>query len=209
MKSKFNKVITIVISILAITTFFISYRNNKINNSLRKNISSLSDSLDRMGFDKFYLSQLVDFSLFENEEKYNVDSIEVYKIIDGNPKYPMKLNYLLSHGRKKLIVRYNEIGCNACTDSVFSILKHNSTVSKYYDIYVLVDFSNYDSYLKWKKIEELDYPVLWLKKQVLPFNIEMHNSTYIFTVSPGLNFGHFFIPNSAFPSFIHKYFNKI
>jgi len=121
----------------------------------------------------------------------------------------MKLRSILSSVRKTLIIRYTEIGCNACADSTFKLIRKNRNLIDEYDVIILVDFSEYKYYVKWKKISEIDNRILWVKRGSFPFLIENEKVSYLFTIDSGLKPSSFFIPNSNFVPYIRDYLNSL
>jgi len=164
------------------------------------------DAAEALKFEREYLIQLVITGFEENGRVYNYDNAKVYELKDEKKQFPRPLGKVFNRPRPKLVIRYTEIGCNSCADSTFKYIKRYKVLESLYDILVLVDFSNYDAYLKWRKISEVAYPVLWLKKGDLPFKIDSATYSFIFTVSPSLGADNFFIPNSKFPNYIDMYF---
>jgi hypothetical protein len=202
--------ITVLILIVfsgAIVAMFAFTINSKT--LLSKNVSHLRDSINTLNSKSEYMTRLIDVEFTENSQVYSFDSIKAYRLIDGKQQFFKPLNNIFREGRKKIVLRYTEIGCNPCADSTIRFLNQHKKILANYDVLVLVDFSNYDAYLKWRKISEVDFPVLWVQKGELPFEIEQHNSSYLFTVNSSLTVNNFFIPNSMISAFIHAYLNSI
>ena len=51
-------------------------------------------------------------------------------------------------------------------------------------------------------------PIYWIKKSDLPFNVELENSSNMFTYSPNKKVSNFFIPDSTF-LYKYHYFNSL
>ncbi len=179
---------------------------NKKSNQNNQYVISLLDSVGLFHFQKIYLTQLIDIGFIENGRKYTFNNVQVYELNDEKKQTPRPLVDLLKMARQNIVIRYTEIGCNACADSTFEYIKKYRKIDSLYRIIILVDFSNYDAYLKWRKISEVEYPVLWIKKGDMPFSIESGSSSYIFTVNHLLEVNNFFVPNSKFTNFIDRYF---
>lgn len=176
-------------------------------NLKNKNIL-LNDSIGELNFEINYLSDLLwQNSNLENSIIHN--NVYVYEMSDKNKVYPISLKLKLLSGKPKLIVRYTEIGCNSCTDSTFKLIRENKSILKKYEVLVLVDFSSYDNYLKWKKISEIEEKVLWLKKGSLPFLVEKADLSYLFVIGSDQKFSSIFIPNSHFTYHLRNYLNRI
>lgn len=211
MKKVINKWFFIFLSILFISfsvsllfTFTIKKKNYIV-----KEAKILRDSIGKLNFQKDYISKAFDIGLQENGKIYLYDTIKVYELNNGKHLYPKGVKSLFTGGRKKIVIRYTEIGCNSCSDITFSLIKKYKLIDNF-DILILVDFSDFEYYLKWRKISEIDYPVFWVKKGDLPFQIEQKNSSYLFTINPGnLMVNDFFIPNSLLKSYINDYLLSI
>lgn len=198
---------------IGIITFFViiifQYRN-KINqiDSLQTNNISLIDSVNKFTAEKYYLSQLI--WLNSNDEINKIPKeINVYEMADIARKNPIGLRSFLSGNKEKLIVRYTEIGCNSCTDSTFKLIRKNDSLLNKYDVFVLVDFTDYESYIKWRKISEIKEKVLWLKKGTFPFHIEREKTSYLFVADQEGNASSFFIPNSKHSDYLRMYFKRL
>jgi gamma-glutamyltranspeptidase len=76
-------------------------------------------------------------------------------------------------------------------------------------VFVLVDFTDYESYIKWRKISEITEKVLWLKKGTLPFHIEREKTSYLFVADQEGNASSFFIPNSKYNDYLRMYFKRL
>jgi hypothetical protein len=198
----------LLISVGLIFYFFIKNFKEKRNYQTDFVISSeknkhLSDTVLRNKFEIYYLNKLIGIA---NNNKTIPDSVSAYSMKDGKKAKRINLNALLNTPKSKLIIRYTEIGCNACSDSTFRFIKKAPDLLKKYEVYTLVDFSDYMAYLKWRKFSEVPGTVLWVKKGSLPFNAEKNGETYIFTVNQSKIPGAFFVPNSMFSLYIKNYF---
>ncbi len=128
---------------------------------------------------------------------------------DGIRKFiPFKA--LFSKNRKdKFIIRYNQVGCNTCVDLFFKNKKLLTRLSRRYEVLVLVDFSNYQDYVVWKKTSEMERGIYWLKKEKLPFDANFKENSYSFIVNDQLLSSKYFMPNNQFPSYVEKYVNDV
>jgi hypothetical protein len=169
---------------------------------------SVSDRLGRLNFEKDYLSRLITFSLDANNKPIP-DDILVYEIDDVERKFPKKLTSIIKNGKKKLIIRYTEIGCNACTDSTFQQIRKTERLKDKFETIVLVDFTEYEYYLKWRKIADVQEKVLWLEKGRLPFEVEQENTSYMFIVGGDLKSTGMFVPNSLLTGYLKSYLQNI
>lgn len=207
MKKKSDWVLIFLILIFSGLIISFLHKTSYKRNSAAINNNSLVDSVSFLNFKAAYLTQLIYMGNWENNRSHSFRTMLVYEQHNENKRFPTPLTYLFK--KKTMIIRYTEIGCNSCTDSTFKILKKYTKLNTQYNILVLVDFSNYDAYLKWTKVSEINYPVYWLKKGSLPFKIESENSSYIFTVNALPEVNNFFVPNSRFSEYIENYFFSI
>ncbi len=206
MKSKSDLVMVVSIVFFCGIIFYLFYQNlHKKQVPVRIADNSFTDSLSFLNFQKAYLNQLIYMANWENNRTHILDTLRLYEQNDEDKEFPKKLNTLLAKRKPNIVIRYTEIGCNSCADSTFKFIEKYRLGSKY-NILVLVDFSNYDAYLKWMKVSEIKYPVYWLKKGSLPFLIEAENSSYIFSLNSSLVANDFFVPNSRFSDYIDNYF---
>lgn len=175
---------------------------------MRGQQSTLTDSIGRMNVEMEYLKQLIQLNQNDRNKELS-DTISAYEVHDLNRKHPQKLSTIFASGKKKLIIRYTEIGCNSCADSTFKLLRSRPDLSDKYDILVLVDFSNFEYYVKWKKIAEINDPVLWVKSENLPFPAEKEKASYLFVIDASLKATSFFIPNSRFVPYLREYLKRL
>jgi hypothetical protein len=76
-------------------------------------------------------------------------------------------------------------------------------------IYALVDFTNYDSYLQWRKVGKINFPVYYLKKGGIAFDKDCKEYSYLFMVDNNSITSNCFIPNSGMPTVLDYYFEYI
>ncbi len=209
MKKKSDILMIILILIFSCIIFGFFYKSiTKKNTSSIKN-NPLIDSINFFNFQKAYLAELINIGYWENSRSHNFNTIRFYELNDLKKKSPKLLTNLFRKKKQNIVIRYTEIGCNSCADSTFKYIKTYKKLDSLYNIFVFVDFNNYDAYLKWRKVSEIKYPVYWVKKGVLPFKIESENSSYIFTINSFLEVNNFFIPNSRFIEYIDYYFYSL
>jgi hypothetical protein len=178
----------------------------KTNETLFKKIK---DSIDMIQYANYYLSSQFDISFTENNLKYDLKNIKLYRLKNDKPQFDRVFGSILTEKKKKLIIRYTEIGCNSCSDSTIRAIGNNKRLPEVFDIIFFVDFSNYDAYLKWRKIAEITHPVFWVEKGSLPFTLEKLNDSYIYTIDEYSKPDNFFVPNSRLPYFINTYLSHI
>ena len=178
----------------------------KTNETLFKNVK---DSIDMIQYANYYLKSQFDISFTENNLKYDLKNIKLYGLKNDKPQFDRVFGSILTEKKKKLIIRYKEIGCNSCSDSTIRAIGNNKRLREVFDIIFFVDFSNYDAYLKWRKIAEITDPVFWVEKGSLPFTLEKLNDSYIYTIDEYSKPDNFFVPNSRLPYFINTYLSHI
>ena len=199
-------ILLLVFSWMIISSFA---KGVKRQNILADNLAVFKDSVGKLKMEQMYLSDLVKLEMDENAETVDLDTVKVYTLTDREAVLKGTLKPVLTAGKNKLVVRYTEIGCNACTDKTIQLIKADEELAKKYDILFLVDFSSYDAYIKWRKLSEVTYPVLWVKKGDLPFRVENDGKSYLFTISHNQIARDFFFPNSLFPGYIHNYLQAV
>ncbi len=210
MKKKTNWLMILLVFTFSSIILIFFYKNlRQKSNQSNQSVAALLDSVELFHFQKIYLTQLISSGFIENDRKYTFNNILTYALSDGKKQSPESLVNIFGKAKKTIVIRYTEIGCNACADSTFAYAKKYKKVDSLYRVLVLVDFSNYDAYLKWKKISEIEYPIMWIKKGDMPFTIESGSSSYIFTVNHSLEVNNFFVPNSKFTNFIDMYFRNL
>jgi hypothetical protein len=178
----------------------------KTNETLFK---KLKDSIDMIQYTNYYLNSQFDISFTENTLKYDIKGIKLYSLKNNKPQFDRFFASILTEKKRKLIIRYTEIGCNSCADSTIQAIGNNKRLRDFFDIVFLVDFSNYDAYLKWRKIAVITDPVFWVEKGSLPFTLEKLNDSYIYTIDEYSKPDNFFVPNSRLPYFINTYLSHI
>ena len=178
----------------------------KTNETLFKKVK---DSIDMIQYANYYLNSQFDISFTENNLKYDLENIKLYGLKNDKPQFERVFGSILTEKKKKLIIRYTEIGCNSCSDSTIRAIGNNKRLREVFDIIFFVDFSNYDAYLKWRKIAEITDPVFWVEKGSLPFTLEKLNDSYIYTIDEYSKPDNFFVPNSRLPYFINTYLSHI
>src|SRR6185436_4842424 len=174
--------------------------------TLKKNekiIKRIKDSMDLIQYVNYYLDTQFDICFSENNRKYDIKHVKLYTLKDGKPKFERIFGSIFTEKRKRLIVRYTEIGCNSCSDSTIRAISNNKNLRDAYDIIFFVDFSNYDAYLKWRKVTEIRDPIFWVEKGSLPFSLEKLNDSYLYTIDEYFNPDNFFIPNSRLSFYIN------
>lgn len=178
----------------------------KTNEALFKKVK---DSIDMIQYANYYLSTQFDISFTEGNLKYDIKNLKLYSLKNDKPQFERVFGSMLTEKKKKLIIRYTEIGCNSCSDSTIRAISNNKGLREVFDIIFFVDFSNYDAYLKWRKIAEITDPVFWVEKGSLPFTLEKLNDSYIYTIDEYSKPDNFFVPNSRLPYFINTYLSHI
>jgi hypothetical protein len=184
-------------------------RNERILKANENLLKRIKDSSDMIQYANYYLTTQFDICFTENNIKYDIKNVKLYTLKDGKPQFERVFGSAFTEKKKKLVIRYTEIGCNSCSDSTIRAISNNKSLREVYNIIFFVDFSNYDAYLKWKKITEIQDPVFWVEKGSLPFTLEKLNDSYLFTIDEYGIPNNFFVPNSRLPYYINTYLTHI
>jgi hypothetical protein len=207
--------LNIVIGIIILGTLVFSllnlretYKLQGIQAALTDSISAQNRSFDKVRTENLYLSDLLMVGL-KNNYQVIPKTVNAYEMKDRGKSSPINLLSILKTGKKKLILRYTEIGCNACADSSFRLIRGMKNLKDKYETLVLVDFTDYNYYLKWKKIGDISEKILWVKKGDLPFLLEDRNLSYLFVVNSDLVASSFFVPNSLFTKPLNSYLSNL
>ena len=204
-----NIALSISVILLVITSYNL-YRSRDIIVQDSNNYIKLKDSIAYIETQNTYLQNNL-YSNFLNRNHDIPDTVNMFEISLDSLYAPQNLLKWLNSGKSdKMIIRYTELGCSACADSVFKILSKNEKILKSYETIVLVDFVNYQDYLTWRKISNVDLPVYWVKNGHIPTSFEKEKKSYIFTwdlrkkcIKTILS------PNSRQPDILRFYFKSI
>jgi hypothetical protein len=188
--------------------FYINYsRKVKIKN---ERINLLTDSISYINGVNGYYSGLLKIKMKLSNITLDDNSIKVYDITaDTNKSNPVKISSILGKNNHSLILRYTQIGCNECSSLTVKKLKTLRKLHPDLAIYAFVDFTNYDSYLQWRKVGEIDFPVFYVKKQNFPFDKDCNEYSYVFLVNKDGVASDFFVPNSGHPDMLDYFFDNI
>jgi len=206
MKNTFQRLTFLFFLSFIFGTTFLCIKDILIIKKLQNTIDILTDSLGKVNFERFYLNQLISLNSCNTILSEN---LYAYELADEERQNPICLKTIVTSGKNKIIVRYTHIGCNACTDSTFNLIRRNKRLLDKFEVIVLVDFTDFQTYLKWRKLSEMTEKVLWLKKGELPFQIEKENASYIFTVDHSGIASSLFIPKKMFPKYLKNYLNGL
>ena len=194
------------ISVLALSFLYADARKKQHANAGENKL--LLDSIGKASFDNYYLTEMSETMLREHDVPLGDHPLTVYQVGKQKGDSLDLLSELRSHDNT-IVFRLTELGCHACADSSLSILKTYTQMPEKYNVLVLVDFKNYEDYIKWKKISEINYKVLWLDSGRLPFKIEKSSTSYFFTIDRSLKANNFFAPNSRYTHYIRSYYNGL
>jgi hypothetical protein len=100
----------------------------KTNATLFKKIK---DSIDMIQYTNYYLNSQFDISFTESNSKYDIKSIKLYSLKNGKPQFDRVFGSILTEKKKKLIIRYTEIGCNSCSDSTIQAIHNNKVFGNF------------------------------------------------------------------------------
>ncbi|TWF33938.1 hypothetical protein FHW36_111129 [Chitinophaga polysaccharea] len=192
--------------------FFLSWlliTAKKLDTQRRQNVS-LNDSIRYVnGANRYYLD-LMEFKMKYSNSLVNKDEIKAYDISRDTAKsIPINIHSLITRSRQSLFLRYTEIGCNECSSLTIKKLKQLSQDHPELPIYVLTDFTNYDAYLQWRKLAEVNFPVFYVKKGEITFDEGCNEYSYLFLTDNREIAYDFFIPNSQMSGLLDYYLNNI
>lgn len=115
----------------------------------------------------------------------------------------------LANDKPKFIVRYNEIGCNTCVNLIFKRKGNLEKLLQKYEFVVLVDFNNYDDFLRWKRTSEMSDNIYWIEKNSLAFDKYFKNNSYSFILDKDMVAKNFFVPNNQFQELLIEYLDDL
>jgi hypothetical protein len=202
-------VLYLIIVFLIIVSFF-NFNSQKRIRSENKGLIYLKDSIRYInGVNEYYAGLLLTKMKLSNLT-LNDKQIKVYDITaDTIKSRPIKISSLLGKNKHTLILRYTQIGCDECSSLTVKKLKALRKKHPDLPVYAFVDFSDYDSYLQWRKVGEINFPVFFIKKENLPFDKDCKNYSYLFLVNKDGVVSDFFVPNSGYPQMVDYYFENI
>lgn len=149
-----------------------------------------------------------------SEDRFNVlqsegmqlDSAMILWDTDGKP-YKLKK---LVNSHKLIVLRYSELNCNVCVDTLFSRIKHCVTEINKNNILVLASYHNKRDLLIFKRINQLPYLILSVDSLQIP--LDNLNEPYLFVLHEDMRMTHFFIPHKErsndtdrYMKFVQKY----
>jgi hypothetical protein len=170
----------------------------------------LTDSILVLNDANRYYSDLLKFKIKSSDHPLEKDDVKLYDITqDTSKSTPLSLSSLIRKNKFNLILRYTEIGCNECSSMTIKKLNQLQQLHPDLPIYALVDFTNYDSYLQWRKVGKINFPVYYLKKGGIAFDKDCEEYSYLFMVDNNSSTSKFFIPNSGMPAVLDYYFDNL
>ena len=187
-----------------VTIFLISCRTDNKSEIIDRN---LNDSIQKITSENDYLKLL--FVVNSKPSLHNdIPPIrDAYEVSDTAFVKPITI-FSGNDNKRKLVIRYTAVGCHSCTDELFKTLSKTPGISEKYDILVLANYTDYMYFLKWYKIAEVNYNVLFLSKGKIPNDLENDNTSYAFVFDNG-KVSSLFIPNSLFPNHTKVYFDTL
>jgi len=209
-KIKIETIFILITFPIAIIFILLYLRDIKNLQSQKDKVMVMADSVRYLSDANRYYSDLVKFGNKSSEYSLENKDMKVYDISQDTTKsIPVAFNTIIKQNRYSLILRYTEIGCNECSDLTIKKLNKLHQLRPDLPIYALVDFTNYDSYLQWRKIGVIDFPVFFLKKGGIVFDNDCKEFSYLFMVDNRCVASSFFIPNSGMPFVLDDYFESI
>ena len=149
-----------------------------------------------------YLLREEQFELLGNEGSV-LDSNKI--IYDVNNKEYTLSNVIKEGGR--IIIRYSELNCNVCIDSLFSCIDNHLNKKEKQQIHILASYHNRNDLLIFKRINNLSYPIY--RTDSLGISLENLNEPFIFVLNKDYSISHLFIPHKERPQDTRRYLNIV
>jgi len=190
---------------------YLNFKGIKKEKELNKTIRNLSDTVKYFdGLSRYYWGLLKFNSKYSGYSFNKAGDVKSYNITEDTSKSsPINFSSIFKGNKYSLVLRYTEIGCDECSSLTVKKLIKLKQQHPDLPIYAFVDFTNYDSYLQWRKVGEIDFPVFYVKKGAFAFDKDCSQYSYIFTVGGDGTASNFFIPNSGITSPLEDYFDHI
>jgi|GEM_PF-6048241 len=200
-------IITLLVAIISIFGYFNAAKKSRTQG---EKINSLADTIRYVnGLNQYYL-ELLKFDITSSNFSFKNKLIKAYDITaDTNKSTAVNINSLFEKNKYTLILRYTQIGCDECSSLTVKKIEELRKMHPDLPVYAFVDFTNYDSYLQWRKVGEIDFPVFYVKKGAIDFDKDCTDYSYVFLVNKDGIASDFFIPNSGIPNILEYYFNNI
>ncbi|MDF2476873.1 MAG: hypothetical protein K0S24_2356 [Sphingobacterium sp.] len=206
----FEKTFLFLFALTAVIFVALYYRGQKKLQAKINDFKALTDSILVLNDANRYYSDLLKFEIKSSDYPFEKDDIKLFNITqDTSKSTSQSLNSLIKGNKFSLILRYTEIGCNECSSITIKKLNQLKSLRPDLSIYALVDFSNYDSYLQWRKVGKINFPVYYLKKGGIAFDKDCRDYSYLFMIDDKSSASKFFIPNSGMPMVLDYYFDNL
>lgn len=108
---------------------------------------------------------------------------------------------------KKIIIKYSELNCNTCIDSLFSCINNHLNEQEKQYITILATYHNRNDLLTFKRINNLNYPIYGIDSLDIP--LENLNEPFIFILNDDYTISHLFIPHKERLQDTRRYFDII
>ena len=109
--------------------------------------------------------------------------------------------------RSRIIIRYSELNCNVCIDSLFSCIDNHLNKKEKQQIHILASYHNRNDLLIFKRINNLSYPIYRIDS--LGISLENLNEPFIFVLNKDYSISHLFIPHKERPQDTRRYLNIV
>jgi len=203
-------VISIIFFIVTSISLFLYFTSATKISSQYVKINSLADTVRYVNGLNQYYSELLKFNIKSSDFSFKNELIKAHDITaDTNKATLININSLFGKSKYSLVLRYTQIGCDECSGLTVKKLEALRKAHPDLPIYAFVDFTNYDSYLQWRKVGEIDFPVFYVKKGGIPFDQNCNDYSYLFLVNKAGIASNFFIPNSGIPDILAYYFDHV
>ncbi|WP_341841585.1 hypothetical protein [Chitinophaga caseinilytica] len=196
----------VVIIALGGISYFTLYKSNSQKKRLERSLQSSVDSIANLNTIVKYLEGNIAFANKYTGFRLEDTSFAACKVMNENDAAVYtNLAAAMRTGGSTLILRYTEIGCGMCSDMTVEKMKAFKKEHPETRILALVDFSNVESYLVWRKGAKVDFDVYFYEKGRLSIDADSPTYSYLFYVDGNLRIRRIFIPNSGYPELIDDF----
>ncbi len=173
----------------------------KINTIKKESLLSMKNQLENFNqYLELYYDQLFQEQL--NNGTKIIHTIEVQDEL----KNKSSLGELFD-ASPKIVLRFSELGCNACIEEELAIIKEYALKIGNKNILILTNYTNSRKILNFKTKNNIDFEVLSCDNLGLPF--EKENRLYTFILDSTFMVNNFFIPEKTLPKLSKNYYTAI
>ena len=142
-------------------------------------------------------------SLVKYDSERTIDFGTTIRNSDGDV---VCISDIVNDGRK-LIVRYSELNCKSCVDSILYYTEQFGKRIGRDKIQVWAKFTSLSNYLLMKRI--IDHDIDLYDASNFSFGVDSLNVPYLFILNNAMTISNIFIPHKEFPQLNEWYFSTI